>query len=83
MLRGKWYRPSSSPSFDDKIQAGLLKLVETGRYAMMERPARFHIKIKIGLKLVDALASRYVDPVTGDVAIIGNGNVGTTGPKRR
>ena len=130
-LAVKWYRPSASRSFDDKIQAGLLKLVESGRprnrafiwpidivsspgrtgfgYVMPmmeprfmtcfqmlanERPPDFHVKIKIGLNLVDAFASLhsdglcyrdisfgnlYVDPATGDVAIIDNDNVGTTG----
>jgi eukaryotic-like serine/threonine-protein kinase len=54
----------------------------------------FDIKIRIGLNLVDAFASLhgdglcyrdisfgnlYVDPATGDVAIIDNDNVGTTG----
>ena len=130
-LAVKWYRPSASRAFDEKIQAGLVKLVESGRpksrafiwpidmvsspgrsgfgYVMPmmenrfitcfqmlsnETPPDFHIKIKIGLNLVDAFASLhsdglcyrdisfgnlYVDPGTGDVAIIDNDNVGTTG----
>ncbi len=59
-----------------------------------ERAPGFDIKIRIGLNLVDAFASLhsdglcyrdisfgnlYVDPATGDVAIIDNDNVGTTG----
>jgi serine/threonine protein kinase len=59
-----------------------------------EQPPDFHTKIKIGLNLVDAFASLhsdglcyrdisfgnlYVDPSTGDVAIIDNDNAGTTG----
>lgn len=130
-LAVKWYRSSPSRSFDDKIQAGLLKLVEGGRprnrafiwpidmvsspgrtgfgYVMPmmeprfmtcfqmladEHPPDFHIKIKIGLNLVDAFASLhsdglcyrdisfgnlYVDPANGDVAIIDNDNIGTSG----
>jgi eukaryotic-like serine/threonine-protein kinase len=127
----KWYRPSASPSFDEKIQAGLIKLIDGGRpknhafiwpidmvscpgrdgfgyvMPMMERrfitcfqmlsedkSPDFGVKIRIGLNLVDAFASLhsdglcyrdisfgnvYVDPGSGDVAIIDNDNVGTTG----
>jgi|HubBroStandDraft_1064217.scaffolds.fasta_scaffold35403_2 serine/threonine protein kinase len=127
----KWYRPSASREFDQKIQANLTKLVEGGRpksrafiwpIDMVSSPGRsgfgyvmprmeprfitcfqmlssdqapdFHIKIKIGLNLVDAFSclhadglcyrdisfgNLYVDPDTGDVAIIDNDNVGTTG----
>lgn len=127
----KWYRPSASRSFDDKVRANLTKLVDGGRpknhafiwpidmvsgpgkdgfgYVMPlmeprfitcfemlagEKSPSFDIKIRIGLNLVDAFASLhsdglcyrdisfgnlYVDPATGDVAIIDNDNVGTTG----
>ncbi len=130
-LAVKWYRPSASRAFDDRVQAGLVKLIESGRprsrafiwpidmvsspgragfgYVMpmmegrfitcfqmlsSEDPPDFQTKIKIGLNLVDAFASLhsdglcyrdisfgnlYVDPSTGDVAIIDNDNVGTTG----
>ncbi len=130
-LAVKWYRPSGSREFDDKIRLSLTRLVEGGRpkshafiwpIDMVSSPGRdgfgyvmprmeprfitcfqmlssnqapdFHIKIKIGLNLVDAFASLhteglcyrdvsfgnlYVDPGTGDVAIIDNDNVGTTG----
>jgi eukaryotic-like serine/threonine-protein kinase len=130
-LAVKWCRPSASPSFDHRIQANLIKLVERGRpknpsfiwpidmvssaqhpgfgYVMPRMDDRFitcfqmlsnatapdfGIKIKIGLSLVDAFktlhaeglcyrdvsfGNLYVDPATGDVAIIDNDNVGTTG----
>ncbi len=130
-LAVKWYRPSASPAFDDKIRASLTRLVDGTRpksrafiwpidmvsspdqpgfgYVMpvMERrfitcfellssdtAPDFHTKIQIGLNLVDAFASLhsdglcyrdvsfgnlYVDPGTGDVAIIDNDNIGTTG----
>jgi eukaryotic-like serine/threonine-protein kinase len=126
----KWYRPSDR-SFDEKVRAGLRKLVETGRprhpafiwpidmvsspgyegfgYVMPLMESRFincfqmlsysqspdfRIKTKMGLNLADAFASLhrdglcyrdisfgnlYVDPGSGDVAIIDNDNVGTTG----
>jgi DNA-binding helix-hairpin-helix protein with protein kinase domain len=127
----KWYRPSPSRLFDEKMQVGLTTLVDGGRpknpafvwpidmvscpgregfgYVMprMEgryitcfqmlsaaEPPDFQIKIRIGINLVDAFASLhadglcyrdisfgnlYVDPGTGDVAIIDNDNVGTNG----
>jgi DNA-binding helix-hairpin-helix protein with protein kinase domain len=127
----KWYRPSPSRLFDQKVQASLITLVAGGRpknpafiwpidmvacpgrdgfgYVMprMESrfitcfqmlsatdPPNFQTKIRIGLNLVDAFASLhtdglcyrdisfgnlYVDPGTGDVAIIDNDNVGTNG----
>jgi len=127
----KWYRPSHSRPFDEKVQASLVKLVEGSRpknpafiwpidmvsspgrdgfgyimpmmesrfitcFQMLsdEEPPDFQMKIRIGLNLVEAFASLhseglcyrdisfgnlYVDPSTGDVAIIDNDNVGTTG----
>jgi serine/threonine protein kinase len=126
----KWYRPSHR-SFDEKMQTGIGKLVETGRprhpafiwpidmvsspgstgfgyvmplmesrfincFQMLARaePPDFETKTRIGINLVEAFASLhreglcyrdisfgnlYADPMTGDVAIIDNDNVGTTG----
>jgi DNA-binding helix-hairpin-helix protein with protein kinase domain len=130
-LAVKWYRPSASQVFDDKIRASLTRLVDGPRprshafiwpidmvastelagfgYVMPLLDSRFitcfqllssdqapdfHTTIKIGLNLVDAFASLhsdglcyrdvsfgnlYVDPGAGEVAIIDNDNVGTTG----
>lgn len=129
----KWYSPSNSPAFDEKMRTSLTRLVDDGRPAsaafiwpidMVSSPGRdgygyvmplvesrfvtcfqlisdaesasphFDVMIKIGLNLVDAFASLhgkglcyrdinfgnlYADPITGEVAIIDNDNVGTTG----
>ncbi len=130
-LAVKWYRPSASETFDRRIRATLINLVDGPRprntafvwpidmvsspgkdgfgYVMPLMESRFitcfemlaakkspsfDVKIKIGLNLVDAFASLhsdglcyrdisfgnlYVDPASGDVAIIDNDNIGTTG----